>query len=145
MPRSAARPVSIFVPARTSLELSGSPVASSVIRPLGHALEIATHFSLAHGEGVAIGLKFAALVARALGRIDDARVAYHDDVIVREYGLDASVPPGLVSSELIDLMERDKKSSGGLTFMLDGTHGIEMVRDVPEEIVLDCLRLMEVR
>ena len=112
---------------------------------LGHALEIATHFSLAHGEGVAIGLKFAALVARALGRIDDARVAYHDDVIVREYGLDASVPPGLVSSELIDLMKRDKKSSGGLTFMLDGTHGIEMVRDVPEEIVLDCLRLMEVR
>jgi hypothetical protein len=29
--------------------------------------------------------------------------------------------------------------------MLDGTRGVEMVRDVPEQIVLDCLKLMEVR
>jgi len=112
---------------------------------LGHALEIATHFSLAHGEGVAIGLKFAALVARELGRIDDARVAYHDEVIVKEYGLQVAMPPGLAASELIELMKRDKKSSGGLTFMLDGPNGIEMVRDVPEQIVLKCLQAMEVR
>jgi len=112
---------------------------------LGHALEIATHFSLAHGEGVAIGLKFAALVARELGRIDDARVAYHDEVIVKEYGLQVAMPPGLAASELIELMKRDKKSSGGLTFMLDGPNGIEMVRDVPEQVVLKCLQAMEVR
>jgi 5-deoxy-5-amino-3-dehydroquinate synthase len=94
---------------------------------------------------VAIGLKFAALVARELGRIDDARVAYHDEVIVKEYGLQAAMPSGLAASELIELMKRDKKSSGGLTFMLDGPNGIEMVRDVPEQIVLKCLQAMEVR
>jgi 5-deoxy-5-amino-3-dehydroquinate synthase len=55
------------------------------------------------------------------------------------------MPAGLPASELVDLMKRDKKSSGGLTFMLDGTRGVEMVRDVPEQIVLDCLKLMEVR
>jgi 5-deoxy-5-amino-3-dehydroquinate synthase len=94
---------------------------------------------------VAIGLKFAALVGHSLGRIDAARVAYHDDVIVKEYGLSIAMPAGLPASELVDLMKRDKKSSGGLTFMLDGTRGVEMVRDVPEQIVLDCLKLMEVR
>ncbi|NBS28725.1 MAG: 3-dehydroquinate synthase [Actinobacteria bacterium] len=112
---------------------------------LGHALEIATHFSLAHGEAVAVGLKFAALVAHSMGRIDASRVAYHDDVIVKEYGLSVAMPTGLAASELVDLMKRDKKSSGGLTFMLDGPRGIEMVRDVPEEIVLDCLKRMELR
>lgn len=112
---------------------------------LGHALEIATHFAVAHGEAVAVGLKFAALVAQSLGRIDASRVAYHDEVIVKEYGLSVSMPDGLAPSELIDLMKRDKKSSGGLTFMLDGANGIEMVRDVPEANVLDCLKLMEVR
>ena len=112
---------------------------------LGHALEIATHFSLAHGEAVAVGLKFAALLARSLGRIDDSRVAYHDAVISQEYGLSTAMPGGLVASELVELMKRDKKSSGGLTFMLDGARGIEMVRDVPENNVLDCLKLMEVR
>lgn len=112
---------------------------------LGHALEIATHFSLAHGEAVAVGLKFAAHLAHALGRIDAERVAYHDKVIVSEYGLSVAMPKGLNGSELIDLMKRDKKSTGGLNFMLDGANGIEMVRDVPQEIVARCLEAMEVR
>ena len=94
---------------------------------------------------ISVGLKFAALLARSLGRIDDSRVAYHDAVISQEYGLSTAMPDGLVESELVELMKRDKKSSGGLTFMLDGARGIEMVRDVPENNVLDCLKLMEVR
>lgn len=112
---------------------------------LGHALETATRFSLAHGEAVAIGLKFAANLAHALGRIDADRVAYHDEVIVNEYGLSVAVPAGLNSSELIDLMKRDKKATGGLTFVLDGDRGIEMVRDVSEVVVAQCLQKMEVR
>ena len=39
---------------------------------LAHALEIATDYALAHGEAVAVGLVFAAHLARPLGRIDDA-------------------------------------------------------------------------
>ncbi len=63
---------------------------------LAHALE--THASdigadLRHGEAVAIGLVFAALLARRLGRIDDERVEDHRRV-VDGYGLPAELPAG---------------------------------------------------
>jgi 5-deoxy-5-amino-3-dehydroquinate synthase len=48
---------------------------------LGHALEIATGFDIAHGESVAVGMIFAAHLAHILGRIDDERVAYHQQVV----------------------------------------------------------------
>ena len=49
---------------------------------LAHALEgaaMADHpdWDLRHGEAVAIGLIFAALLAQRLGRIDEARVKEH--------------------------------------------------------------------
>ncbi len=48
---------------------------------LAHALEIAGDHDLRHGEAVAIGLVYAAELARALGRIDDAAVAEHRRVV----------------------------------------------------------------
>ncbi|MGA1140113.1 MAG: 3-dehydroquinate synthase family protein, partial [Ilumatobacteraceae bacterium] len=97
---------------------------------LGHALEIATDFALAHGEAVAVGMMFAAHLARALGRIDDARVELHRRVIQQHYGLSVSVPSGIDRRRLVDLMHSDKKAIDGLTFVLDGPHGIEVVRGV---------------
>ena len=102
---------------------------------LGHALEIATRFGLAHGESVAIGMMFAAHLARVLGRINDERVAQHRAVIVGEYGLSVEVPHGVTRGELVDLMLRDKKATSGLTFVLDGPHGIETVSNVHERVV----------
>ena len=97
---------------------------------LGHALEIASNFSLAHGESVAVGMMFAACVARALGRVDDARVAKYRAVIVDHYGLSIAMPAGVQRARLIELMHQDKKAVDGLTFVLDGVHGIETVRGV---------------
>ncbi|MGA1290076.1 MAG: 3-dehydroquinate synthase family protein [Ilumatobacteraceae bacterium] len=97
---------------------------------LGHALEIATDFALAHGEAVAVGMMFAAHLARALGRIDDARVELHRRVIQQHYGLSVSVPSGIDRQRLVDLMHSDKKAIDGLTFVLDGPRGIEVVRGV---------------
>ncbi|MGA1358012.1 MAG: 3-dehydroquinate synthase family protein [Ilumatobacteraceae bacterium] len=97
---------------------------------LGHALEIATDFALAHGEAVAVGMMFAAHLARALGRIDDARVELHRRVIQQHYGLSVSVPSGIDRQRLVELMHNDKKAIDGLTFVLDGPHGIEVVRGV---------------
>jgi len=102
---------------------------------LGHALEAATGFSLAHGEGVAVGMMFAAHVAHALGRIDAARVQQHRDVIVGEYGLSVEVPRGVKRAELVQLMRHDKKAVDGLTFVLDGPAGIETVRGVSERAI----------
>ncbi|MGI8686737.1 MAG: 3-dehydroquinate synthase family protein, partial [Acidimicrobiales bacterium] len=96
---------------------------------LAHALETAGGYDLHHGEAVAIGLVFAARLAARLGRIDDARVARHDQV-VDGYGLDRTLPAGADTAELLALMRRDKKSRGGLSFVLDGPAGVEPVHDV---------------
>ena len=50
---------------------------------LAHALETAGRYDLRHGEAVAIGLVYAAELARRLGRIDDARVVEHHREVVR--------------------------------------------------------------
>ncbi|MGI9079984.1 MAG: shikimate kinase [Acidimicrobiales bacterium] len=93
---------------------------------LAHALETAGHYGLRHGEAVAVGLVFAARLAQRLGRIDDARVAEHLDV-VNGYGLPTTVAAGTDDTELVDLMARDKKALDGFTLVLDGPRGPEVV------------------
>jgi len=98
---------------------------------LAHALEIETDYGLAHGEAVAIGLIYAARLARHLGRIDDRRVEQHYDVVGGRYELDTNMPSGVDPQRLITLMARDKKALGdGLTFVLDGARGVEVVAGV---------------
>jgi 5-deoxy-5-amino-3-dehydroquinate synthase len=106
---------------------------------LAHALEIATGYELAHGESVAIGLVFAAELACELGRIDQARVDEHRRVVSGEYGLASTPPRGLDADALLALMQRDKKALDGLTFVLDGRHGVEVVSGVDEQSVLAAL------
>lgn len=104
---------------------------------LGHALEIATGFELRHGHAVGIGTAYAARLAYALGRVPAERVREHYDVLCH-YGLPTAPPASLRtrSAAVVEFMRRDKKSEGGLTFVLDGPRGIELVSDVPEEAVL---------
>ena len=111
---------------------------------LAHALEIAGRFDLRHGEAVAIGLVFAARLACRMERIDDERVAYHEKV-VRDYGLPADLPADVATDELLELMARDKKALTGLTFVLDGPRGVEVVKDVPAESVRLTLEAMGAR
>jgi 5-deoxy-5-amino-3-dehydroquinate synthase len=106
---------------------------------LGHALETAGHYDLRHGEAVAIGLVFAALLARHLGRVGNERVAEHERVVAA-YDLPSRLPDGTEPGELVEVMGRDKKATGtGLTFVLDGPAGLEVVRSVPAEAVLAAL------
>ena len=102
---------------------------------LAHALEIATDHEMAHGEAVAIGLVFAARLARELGRIDAARVDEHVQVVAGAYDLVTTPPAGLGADELLALMGRDKKALAGLTFVLDGPAGLEVVSGVDESTV----------
>lgn len=106
---------------------------------LAHALEIASGHDLAHGEAVGIGLVFAAELARALGRIDDDRVADHRRVVGDLYGLDTEVPAVGGVDRLMELMARDKKAIDGLTFVLDGPSGVEPVVGVDPMVVADLL------
>ena len=91
---------------------------------LAHALEAAAfgpdaRWDLRHGEAVAIGLVFAAELAYRLGRIDEARVALHREV-VGGFGLSAAMPAGASAEQLVAFMARDKKARQDLTFVLDG-------------------------
>lgn len=108
---------------------------------LGHALEVEGGFDLRHGEAVAIGLVFAARLAQAMGRIDDSRVAVHQTV-VDGYGLPTTLPAGANVGELVAVMGRDKKALHGLTFVLDGPGGIEVVSGVDPVLVTDVLEEM---
>ena len=108
---------------------------------LAHALEIAGGFGLRHGEAVAVGLVYAAEVARRLGRIDAARVAEHRRV-VSAYGLPVSLPEGTETDELIDLFGRDKKAVGELTLVLDGPRGPEPVRGVDRAVLVEALEAL---
>jgi len=112
---------------------------------LGHALEISTGFEIAHGEAVAVGMIFAAHLAHLLGRIDEKRVAYHQQVVADAYGLSTALPRDSRADDLIALMMADKKALHGLTFVLDGPNGVELVADVSTAVVTQALSRMEVR
>jgi 5-deoxy-5-amino-3-dehydroquinate synthase len=109
---------------------------------LAHALEIATEHTMAHGEAVAIGLIFAAHLAERLGRIPLERIDEHFAVVGEEYGLGTDIPHGLHTKALLELMRRDKKARDGLTFVLDGPRGVELVAGVDDEHVLAALDRM---
>jgi 5-deoxy-5-amino-3-dehydroquinate synthase len=110
---------------------------------LAHALEASAFgpdakWDLRHGEAVAIGLVFAAMLARRLDRIDDERVALHRRVVAG-FDLYADIPVGASAHELLAFMARDKKAHHDLTFVLDGPDGVEPVHGVEEADVLATL------
>ncbi|MEY9213009.1 3-dehydroquinate synthase [Thermobifida halotolerans] len=77
---------------------------------LGHAIERAENYTFRHGYAVAVGMVFAAELARLDGRIDEAAVRRHRDILT-SVGLpvryDAAAWPALR-----DTMRVDKKARG---------------------------------
>jgi 3-dehydroquinate synthetase len=114
--------------AADELERSGVRAVLNYGHTLAHALETASGHLLLHGEAVAIGLVFAAQLAGTLERIAPESVAHHER-LVASLGLPTAAPPGLRADDLVAIMARDKKSGGGLTFVLAGPSGIERVDD----------------
>jgi 5-deoxy-5-amino-3-dehydroquinate synthase len=118
--------------ARDEREVVGSTRGRAILNyghTLAHALETAGRYDLRHGEAVAVGLAYAAELAHVLGRIDRSRVDDHHSVL-EAYGLRRALPEGLSAAELVALMARDKKAVDGLTFVLDGPNGVEVVPGV---------------
>jgi 5-deoxy-5-amino-3-dehydroquinate synthase len=101
---------------------------------LAHALETDGQYDLRHGEAVAVGIVFAAELAHVLDRIDAEAVAEHRRV-VGAYDLPSNLPAGSDADELVAIMARDKKATTGLTFVLDGPRGVEVVPDVERDAI----------
>ncbi len=91
---------------------------------------------------MAIGLIFAAHLANVTGRITVERVDEHFAVVGEEYHLGTDIPAGLEAGRLVELMHRDKKALDGLTFVLDGPAGVEVVPGVDEAPVYEALARM---
>ncbi len=108
---------------------------------VGHAVEIATHFAVSHGEAVAIGCVEEARLAVRMGL---AAPEWPDKLAARfaAAGLPTALPEGLTSTALPDgltfnalipLMRGDKKRAGNtVTFALPCGNGD--VRAVPVEL-----------
>lgn len=101
---------------------------------LAHAMETAGGHSLLHGEAVAIGLVYAAEVARLLGRVDGDTVAEHRRVVAA-YELPLRPPGDLAFDDLEPLFARDKKALTGTTFVLDGPDGPEVIPGITSDVL----------
>lgn len=113
---------------------------------LAHAIEAKTGFrGILHGEAVAIGQRFAALLSRRVGGLsagDEARIGD----LLEKYRLPATLktpfPKGVKVNELVKLMRADKKNmSGDIRFVLLGGIGTcELPRPIPEAELLASLK-----
>jgi len=121
-------------------EISGVRARLNYGHTLGHALETTGQYDLRHGEAVAIGLIYAARLAQMLGRIDESRVAEHV-AVVAAHDLPITIPAACDPDELVSAMRRDKKVlADGLTFVLDGPNGVELVENVPVDVVTAAIK-----
>ena len=109
---------------------------------LAHALEMEKDFSLAHGEAVVIGIRYAAEIAKILGRIDQKRVDEHETVL-EHYGLSYKLPSSYDWGQLVSLFQRDKKAVDGISFVLDGPEGIEVVKIEDQEILIQAMEALQ--
>jgi 3-dehydroquinate synthase len=116
-------------------ERSGARAVLNYGHTLAHALETTGGYELLHGEAVGIGLVFASALAGALERAD-AEVVDRHRAMVGALGLPTTVPGEVEASALLEVMHHDKKSVGGLTFVLPGPDGLETVHD-PDPRALD--------
>jgi 3-dehydroquinate synthase len=125
------------VVAADPLERTGVRATLNYGHTLAHALETAGAYDLYHGEAVAVGLVFAGHLASALERISPADLDAHLE-IVGGLGLPTAIPSDTASGDdLLDLMRRDKKTHGGLTFVLPKQDGSLVVVDDPPRAAID--------
>ncbi|MFL6076533.1 MAG: 3-dehydroquinate synthase [Mycobacteriales bacterium] len=87
---------------------------------LAHAIENVEGYRWRHGEAVAVGLRYAAELARLAGRLDGATADRHTEIL-RTLGLPTAYRPD-AWPDLVEAMKVDKKARGAtLRFVvLDG-------------------------
>jgi 3-dehydroquinate synthase len=102
---------------------------------LGHAIERVEGYRLRHGEAVAIGMIYAATVARLAGRLDAATADRHRQVL-SAVGLPTGYQAG-AWPQLRAAMAVDKKARGSRLrlVVLDGLARPGILDDPPEELL----------
>ena len=80
---------------------------------VGHAVELASAYSLQHGEAVAIGMAAETRLAEKLG-IAPQGLTKQISTVLSDLGLPNVIPSEYDKEELVDAMRVDKKKAGGV-------------------------------
>ena len=100
---------------------------------IGHAIEAASGYSLAHGSAVAIGMVAAAelgVLKGILAADEKARI----EKLISDFGLPVEIPGVLDRQEIIGYLKTDKKTVGGRVFFVLPTKiGEVIITDGVEE------------
>lgn len=107
---------------------------------LAHAIEKVERYGWRHGHAVAVGLVFAAALARLAGRLDEATAARHRAVLER-LGLPVTYRADAFA-DLLATMRVDKKARGArLRFVvLDRIAAPSILEDPGEDLLADAFR-----
>ncbi|HZU19229.1 MAG TPA: 3-dehydroquinate synthase [Candidatus Dormibacteraeota bacterium] len=104
---------------------------------VGHALEAASGYRVAHGRAVAFGMRAAARIAARLGRCAPELV-HRQDELLAGFGLPGRLPP-VALTELLAAIPRDKKRRAGrVRWVLPEELGRARVGlEVPDQVVAE--------
>lgn len=80
---------------------------------LGHAVEMASDFTLRHGEAVAIGLVAEAQLAERMGLVTEQGLSGRLIRLLTQLGLPVEIPAGLDREAVLRAMQLDKKNEAG--------------------------------
>ena len=109
----------------------------------GHSIENLSKHDVNHGEGVAIGMNVAALIAEEMDLVDN-EMRERQERLLKKIGLPSKVPE-LAIDEMVEVMHRDKKAEDGrIRFVLPTGIGEEPVlRYISEEVIASALRELQ--
>ncbi|MBW4525930.1 MAG: 3-dehydroquinate synthase [Phormidium tanganyikae FI6-MK23] len=104
---------------------------------IGHAIESLTNYRVVnHGEGVAIGMMAAGLIAVEIG-LWDREECDRQKVLIEKAGLPTRIPEECDRSEIVPTLQADKKvRDGKVRFVLPRQIGTVIVTDQVEPAVI---------
>ncbi len=104
---------------------------------IGHAVEAASNFAIAHGQAVAMGMVAAAEIAvdKGLMAKEESQRLYE---LIKAYGLQVDIPEELDRSSIKSYLKTDKKAVGGRPFfVLPETIGKVVITDDVDAKLID--------
>ena len=109
---------------------------------IGHAIETVTRYKkFLHGEAVAIGMFFEAMLAHKLNFINKDKVL-RIKRLIDSYGLPSEMPADIDADSLLSSMQLDKKAvAGELKFILPEKIGsVRIHKGITEKVIRDILK-----
>lgn len=106
----------------------------------GHAVEMLSDFTIAHGAGVAIGMAIAAELSVITGKISQ-ELADRQNALLKAVGLPTSIPKGYDPEDIYKAMLHDKKTVGSkVKLILPSEKGVVSIfGDIDKEIILKAI------